>query len=113
MGLVHSTEIQMFEGFILREILPKSLVNFVVNNNLELGEEMDHRWIEFISLNGKFYTTFEDKEHTDEEIQREVESLLDYKVFGMTSLYDDNITDEDKEDFELKIVPWLHLDIEK
>jgi hypothetical protein len=79
----------------------------------EYGEEMDHRWIEFIPLNGKFYATFDETEFTDEEIQREVENLLDYKVFGMTSLYDDNITDEYNEDFELKIVPWLHLDIEK
>ena len=75
----------------------------------EYGEEIDHRWVEFVLLNGKFCPTFEDKEHTDKEIQKEVESLLDYKVFGIAPLYDDYV----EEDSETRIISWLHLDIEK
>lgn len=75
----------------------------------EFGEEIDHRWVEFILLNGKFYCTFEDKEHSDEEIQKEVEGLLDYRVFSLAPLYDDYID----EDSETRITPWLHLDIVK
>lgn len=75
----------------------------------EFGEEMDHRWVEFILLNGKFYPIFEDTKHTDEEIQKEVEGLLDYRVFGLAPLYDDYID----ENSETRITPWLHMDIEK
>jgi len=99
----------------LRDILEivgnKTNIELYIKNEKsvnEYGEEMDHRWVDFILLNGKFYTTFEDKEHTDEEIQKEVESLLDYRVDIMTPMYD--YIDENSES---RITPWLHMDIEK